>query len=184
MTDFWWTGFSLQGAAQLGSTRRWRWAPRQRRRLSHDSGQGPAAAPAGMKDFTWYQYLFTQFRAIFVYSPTPASRQPESGLGFSISKSIIDGGSRPHRPALLRRRPDLPQALSARGYGFCLPSCFCATSSRPSIKIRCGSPPLSPHARPADRRRLRLATDGAQTPCIGASRSWPLLMPRTKRAQI
>src|SRR5207245_1563784 len=38
--------------------------------VSVGTGSGSGSAGFGMKDLTWYQYLFTQFRAIFVYIAT------------------------------------------------------------------------------------------------------------------
>src|SRR5262249_16817763 len=52
------------------------------------------SAGFALKEFTWYQYLFTQFRAIFVYIGTfllPARLTAD--WDFAISKSIMDHGA-------------------------------------------------------------------------------------------
>ena len=46
-----------------------------------------------VKEFTWYEYLFTQFRVIWLYSP--ALYRPfgqNADYEFPISHSIVDGG--------------------------------------------------------------------------------------------
>jgi Tfp pilus assembly protein PilF len=96
LTDFWWNpGFSLKGI-------RANW------RLYLPVAAGAAGGIAmvwgllfraetagfGMKDLTWYQYLFTQFRALFVYLGTfvlPVNLTAD--WDFPISRTILDRGS-------------------------------------------------------------------------------------------
>lgn len=96
LTDFWWNpGFSLKGI-------RANW------RLYVPIAFGAAAAAVrlwgmlftaqsagfGMKDLTWYQYLFTQFRALFVYLGTfvlPVNLTAD--WDFPISQTIMDRGA-------------------------------------------------------------------------------------------
>ena len=62
--------------------------------MSIGTGSGGGSAGFRMKDLTWYQYLFTQFRAIFVYIGTflfPANLNAD--WDFPISKTILDRGS-------------------------------------------------------------------------------------------
>ena len=57
-------------------------------------GGGPANAGFGLKDFTWYQYLFTQFRAVFAYLFNfllPVHLTVD--WDFPISRGILDRGS-------------------------------------------------------------------------------------------
>src|SRR5271157_4953061 len=124
LTDFWWNpGFSLKGIRDnwklylpvaLGAAAG---VFRFRDLLTH-----AATAGFGMKDFTWYQYFFTQCRALFVYIfqfllPVNLTADWE----FPISKTIFDHGAIVGLAALLalaglawhyRRR--FPLA----GYGF------------------------------------------------------------------
>lgn len=107
LIDFWWNpGFSLQGirgnwklylplaaGATAGVARLWK--------MILGIGTGGSAG-FGMKDFTWYQYLFTQFRALFVYLFTfvlPVNLTVD--WDFPISKSILDHGSLPGLLVLL-----------------------------------------------------------------------------------
>jgi tetratricopeptide (TPR) repeat protein len=63
------------------------------RNLIMSVGTGGSAG-FGMKDLTWYQYLFTQFRAVFVYIGTflfPAHLTLD--WDFPISKTIFDHGA-------------------------------------------------------------------------------------------
>ena len=47
-----------------------------------------------IKDFTWYEYLFTQFRVIWLYLRLYVAPVAQNGdYEFSISRSILDGGS-------------------------------------------------------------------------------------------
>ena len=47
-----------------------------------------------IKDFTWYEYLFTQFRVIWLYLRLYVAPFAQNGdYEFSISRSILDGGS-------------------------------------------------------------------------------------------
>jgi protein O-mannosyl-transferase len=99
LTDFWWNpGFSVRGirgnwrlylplaaGATAGIALVWK--------MILGIGTGGSAG-FGMKDFTWYQYLFTQFRALFVYLFTfvlPVNLTVD--WDFPISKSILDHGS-------------------------------------------------------------------------------------------
>jgi tetratricopeptide (TPR) repeat protein len=62
--------------------------------MSVGTGTGGGSAGFGMKDLTWYQYLFTQFRAVFVYIRTflfPANLTLD--WDFPISKTILDHGA-------------------------------------------------------------------------------------------
>jgi len=62
--------------------------------MSIGTGSGGGSAGFGMKDLTWYQYLFTQFRAVFVYIGTflfPVHLTLD--WDFPISKTILDHGS-------------------------------------------------------------------------------------------
>jgi tetratricopeptide (TPR) repeat protein len=57
-------------------------------------GGGPANAGFGLKDFTWYQYLFTEFRAVFAYLFNfllPVHLTVD--WDFPISRGILDHGS-------------------------------------------------------------------------------------------
>jgi tetratricopeptide (TPR) repeat protein len=96
LTDYWWNpGFSFRGV-----WRNWR--------LYGPMAAGGAAGLAmfwgpifhsrtagfGLKDFTWYQYFFTQCRALFVY---PAEFllpvRLTADWDFPISKNILDHGA-------------------------------------------------------------------------------------------
>src|SRR5450432_3725233 len=62
--------------------------------MSVGTGSGGGSAGFGMKDLTWYQYLFTQFRAVFVYIGTflfPVHLTLD--WDFPISKTILDHGA-------------------------------------------------------------------------------------------
>ncbi|MBS1855768.1 MAG: tetratricopeptide repeat protein [Acidobacteria bacterium] len=99
LTDFWWNpGFSLQGikgnwrlyapmlAGALGAVALFA-------KLILGIGTGGSAG-FGMKEFTWYQYLFTQFRAIWVYIANfifPANLNVD--WDFGISRGIADKGA-------------------------------------------------------------------------------------------
>jgi tetratricopeptide (TPR) repeat protein len=96
LTDYWWNpGFSFRGL-----WRNWRlygamaaggaaglamfWGP-----IFHSRTAG-----FGLKDFTWYQYFFTQCRALFVYAGEfllPARLTAD--WDFPISKTILDHGA-------------------------------------------------------------------------------------------
>jgi Tfp pilus assembly protein PilF len=96
LTDFWWNpGFSLKGI-------RANW------RLYLPVAVGAAGGVAmlwgllfnaetagfGMKDLTWYQYLFTQFRALFVYLGMfvlPVNLTAD--WDFPFSRTIVDRGA-------------------------------------------------------------------------------------------
>ena len=99
LTDYWWNpGFSL-----IGIKGNWRlYAPM----LLGAAGAVAFFAPLimgigtggsagfGMKDFTWYQYLFTQFRGIWVYIGhfiLPVNLNLD--WDFAISRNIFDGGA-------------------------------------------------------------------------------------------
>jgi tetratricopeptide (TPR) repeat protein len=96
LTDFWWNpGFSLKGIRA-----NWRlYLP-----VALGAVGGVAmlwgllfnaeTAGFGMKDLTWYQYLFTQFRALFVYLGTfvlPVNLTAD--WDFPISRTILDRGA-------------------------------------------------------------------------------------------
>ncbi len=96
LTDYWWNpGFSLQGI-------RGNW------RLYAPMGAGALGGVAfywklitsaesagfGLKDFTWYQYFFTQCRALFVYIQEfvfPVNQNAD--WDFPISRTILDRGA-------------------------------------------------------------------------------------------
>jgi tetratricopeptide (TPR) repeat protein len=96
LTDYWWNpGFSLRGiganrklylaiaAAALGG-------------VAYFWGLITKATTAGfgLKDFTWYQYFFTQCRALFVYIGMfllPANLTAD--WDFPVSKTILDRGA-------------------------------------------------------------------------------------------
>jgi protein O-mannosyl-transferase len=96
LTDYWWnTGFSFQGI-------------RSNWRLYLPLFLGAVAAVAsswkiimtaetagfGLKDFTWYQYFFTQCRALFVYPAMfllPANLTAD--WDFPISRNVLDHGA-------------------------------------------------------------------------------------------
>ena len=98
-TDFWWSpDFSLEGVR-----RNWRlYAPllvgalgavALFAKLILGIGTGGSAG-FGLKEFTWYQYLFTQFRAIWVYVLNfvfPANLNVD--WEFPISRTILDRGA-------------------------------------------------------------------------------------------
>jgi tetratricopeptide (TPR) repeat protein len=96
LTDFWWNpGFSLQGiranwklylpivAGAAGGVYYFRGL------ITHATTAG-----FGMKDFTWYQYFFTECRALFVYIfqfLLPVNLTAD--WDFPISKSLFDHGA-------------------------------------------------------------------------------------------
>jgi tetratricopeptide (TPR) repeat protein len=96
LTDFWWNpGFSLAGAR-----RNWRlYTPLALGALGgffiflplirHGNNAG-----FGLKDLTWYQYFFTQCRALFVYPALflfPVHQSAD--WDFPMSKTILDRGA-------------------------------------------------------------------------------------------
>jgi tetratricopeptide (TPR) repeat protein len=96
LTDFWWNpGFSLAGAH-----RNWKlYAPLA---LGAVGGffiflpliRHGANAGFGLRDLTWYQYFFTQCRALFVYPALflfPVHQSAD--WDFPISKTILDRGA-------------------------------------------------------------------------------------------
>jgi tetratricopeptide (TPR) repeat protein len=96
LTDYWWNpGFSFRGIRQ-----NWKlYAPLAVGAVAGVARFAPLILHAetagfGMKDLTWYQYLFTEFRAIFVYI-----REFFLPLGlnidwdFPISRTIFDRGA-------------------------------------------------------------------------------------------
>jgi protein O-mannosyl-transferase len=96
LTDYWWNpGFSLRGIRA-----NWRlYAP-----IALGALAGVAlfwrlitsaeTAGFGMKDFTWYQYFFTQCRALFVYiSAFLLPVRLRVDWDFPISKTIFDRGA-------------------------------------------------------------------------------------------
>ena len=99
LTDYWWNpGFSFQGirrnwklylpvilGAAAGVAFFWHLI------LGVDTG---GTAGFGIKEFTWYQYFFTQCRALFVYIGMfvlPVNLTAD--WDFPISKTILDGGA-------------------------------------------------------------------------------------------
>jgi protein O-mannosyl-transferase len=99
LTDFWWSAdFGFEGVRG-----NWRlYAPMLAgaavgvaafAKMIMGQGTGGSAGFA-IKEFTWYQYLFTQFRAIFVYIGNflfPANLNVD--WEFPISRSIVDHGA-------------------------------------------------------------------------------------------
>ena len=99
LTDFWWNpGFSVKGiagnwrlylpmlAGALGAVALFA-------KLILGIGTGGSAG-FGMKEFTWYQYLFTQFRGIWIYIANflfPANLNLD--WDFGISRTILDKGA-------------------------------------------------------------------------------------------
>jgi protein O-mannosyl-transferase len=96
LTDYWWNpGFTL-----AGMRRNWKiYAPLA---LGAVAGfviflpliRHGGNAGFGLKDLTWYQYFFTQCRALFVYPALflfPAGQSAD--WDFSISKTIFDHGA-------------------------------------------------------------------------------------------
>jgi protein O-mannosyl-transferase len=96
LTDYWWNpGFIFKGIRQnwklytpmaLGAlvavARFWKLI------------FGSTTAGFALKDFTWYQYLFTQFRAIFVYiGMFVLPVHLTADWDFPISKTIVDRGA-------------------------------------------------------------------------------------------
>jgi protein O-mannosyl-transferase len=96
LTDYWWNpGFSFQGAR-----RNWKiYVP-----LAVGAVAGfvyflplirhSGTAGFGLKDFTWYQYFFTECRALFVYPALfvlPVGQSVD--WNFAISKNIFDHGA-------------------------------------------------------------------------------------------
>ncbi len=96
LTDYWWNpGFSFRGiranwrlygpmalGALCGVAFYWRLIT------------SAESAGFGMKDFTWYQYFFTQCRALFVYIREflfPVNQNAD--WDFAISKTILDRGA-------------------------------------------------------------------------------------------
>jgi tetratricopeptide (TPR) repeat protein len=95
LTDYWWNGFSFRGIRA-----NWRiYAPMAaaglagvwffRGLITHATTAG-----FGLKEFTWYQYFFTQCRALWVYIglflfPAHLSADWE----FAISRTVLDKGA-------------------------------------------------------------------------------------------
>ncbi|HUI54831.1 MAG TPA: tetratricopeptide repeat protein [Bryobacteraceae bacterium] len=96
LTDYWWNpGFSFQGirrnwklyatmilAGAVGLVFFWKLIT------------GAATAGFGFQDFTWYQYFFTQCRALFVYIGLfffPANLTAD--WDFAISRNLLDHGA-------------------------------------------------------------------------------------------
>ena len=99
LTDYWWNpGFSFQGiwrnwrlylpmalGAAVGVAFFWHLI------LGADTG---GTAGFGIREFTWYQYFFTQCRGLFVYIGMfvlPVNLTAD--WDFSISRTILDGGA-------------------------------------------------------------------------------------------
>jgi tetratricopeptide (TPR) repeat protein len=104
LTDFWWNpGLSYPGFSVKGIRGNWRLyvpllagaaaAVALFAKLIMGIGTGGSAG-FGLKEFTWYQYLFTQFRGIWVYIANfvlPANLNVDQE--FPISRSIVDHGA-------------------------------------------------------------------------------------------
>src|SRR5215831_129494 len=104
LLDFWWNpGFKLRGIfgnwklyglmAAGGVAGAWMF---RKLILGQGTGGSELGASAGfaIKDFTWYQYLFTQFRALWVYIASfvlPVNLNVD--WEFAISRSILDHGA-------------------------------------------------------------------------------------------
>jgi len=96
LTDFWWNpGFSLRGI-------RGNWRLYAVMAVGAAAGVasfwhlifGATTAGFALKDFTWYQYFFTQCRALFVYIGEfllPVSQNAD--WDFPISRTIVDHGA-------------------------------------------------------------------------------------------
>jgi protein O-mannosyl-transferase len=96
LTDFWWNpGFSLAGARR-------NWKLYAALALGAVGGfltflpliRHAATAGFGLKDFTWYQYFFTQCRALFIYPALflfPVHQSAD--WDFPISKTLFDQGA-------------------------------------------------------------------------------------------
>jgi tetratricopeptide (TPR) repeat protein len=96
LTDYWWNpGFSFRGvwrnwrlygalAAGAGAGLAMFWGP-----IFHATSAG-----FGLRDFTWYQYFFTQCRALFVYAGEfVLPVRLTADWDFPISKTIFDHGA-------------------------------------------------------------------------------------------
>jgi tetratricopeptide (TPR) repeat protein len=96
LTDYWWNpGFSWRGvwrnwrlygalAAAAAAGLAMFWGP-----IFHASTAG-----FGLKDFTWYQYFFTECRALFVYAGEFALPvRLTADWDFPISKTVFDHGA-------------------------------------------------------------------------------------------
>lgn len=96
LTDYWWNpGFSLQGIR-----RNWRlYAPLATAAAAvvfyfRDLILHAGTAGFGLKDFTWYQYFFTQWRALWIYIReflVPVGLRAD--WDFPISKSPLEYGA-------------------------------------------------------------------------------------------
>ena len=99
LTDYWWNpGFSLKGiignwklyglmalGGVAGVALFWNMI------LGRGTG---GSAGFGIKDFTWYQYLFTQFRALWVYMANfVAPLNLNVDWEFPISRTLLDRGA-------------------------------------------------------------------------------------------
>jgi protein O-mannosyl-transferase len=96
LTDYWWNpGFSFQGIRR-------NWRIYSLLALGAVAGfviflplmRSGGNAGFNLKDFTWYQYFFTQCRALFVYPALfllPVGQSAD--WNFSISKTIFDHGA-------------------------------------------------------------------------------------------
>jgi protein O-mannosyl-transferase len=96
LTDYWWNpGFSVKGV-------RANWRLYSLMALAAAGGAfflcqlilNSGSAGFGMKDLTWYQYLFTEFRAIFVYLGVFALPvRLTADYDFPFSRTLLDHGS-------------------------------------------------------------------------------------------
>ena len=148
LTDYWWNPASRFAAcAPTGSCTSSLavGAAAASRFLEPDHRLAPAAAPASrMKDFTWYQYLFTQFRVIFVYICNfRAARPPQRGLGLPDLAHTV----RPRRRSSAcsacwrwRRSRGATAAVSRWPATASSCSCCCWRPPRPSCRLRTRSP--------------------------------------------
>lgn len=96
LTDYWWNpGFSMAGVR-----RNWKlYGPMVLGAAAGIAGfwrfiMSSPSAGFGLKDLTWYQYLFTQFRALFVYlAMFVLPVHLTADWDFPISKTIFDRGA-------------------------------------------------------------------------------------------
>ena len=130
-------------------------------------GTGDSAG-FGLKDFTWYQYLFTQFRAIFAYTcSTSCCPSISTWIGISRSRArIFDHGAIFGLAALLAlaaARLALPPPLSAGRLRLLrLPGAAFAHFEHPAHQgPDRRSPHVPAHARPdSDRHRSAAPPEG------------------------
>jgi len=95
LTDYWWNDFSFRGIRA-----NWRiYAPLAAAGLAgiwffRGLIVNATTAGFGLKDFTWYQYFFTQCRVLWVYIGLflfPVNQTPD--WDFAISRTVLDKGA-------------------------------------------------------------------------------------------